>query len=70
MFLRRILLVAIIAGFVFSATGLCDGKSKAPLAPLEKKIVTLASAYLPKLDWPIRTGILVADDRAVGQPER
>lgn len=26
-------------------------------APLENKIVSLATAYLPKLDWPIRTGV-------------
>ena len=25
--------------------------------PLENKIVELATAYLPKLDWPIRTGV-------------
>ena len=26
-------------------------------APLENKIVELATGYLPKLDWPIRTGV-------------
>jgi hypothetical protein len=35
-----------------------DGKVWAEnFAPLEDKIVELATAYLPKLDWPIRTGV-------------
>ena len=47
-------------------------------APLEKKIVELASAYLPELDWPIRTGVhpesafalsqMLDYARAVGNP--
>ena len=35
-----------------------DGKKWAEnFAPLENKIVELAMGYLPKLDWPIRTGV-------------
>ena len=36
-------------------------------APLENKIVELATAYLPKLDWPIRTGVHPDSAWALGQ---
>ncbi len=36
-------------------------------APLEKKIVVLAKAYLPKLTWPIRTGVHPDAGWALGQ---
>ncbi|MGI9239259.1 MAG: DUF2891 domain-containing protein [Verrucomicrobiales bacterium] len=37
------------------------------LAPLEQKIVSLAKAYLPKLDWPIRCGFHPESAFALGQ---
>ena len=45
-----------------------DGNNWAKnFAPLENKIVELASAYLPKLDWPIRTGVHPDSAFALGQ---
>jgi len=46
-----------LAAELHSWEGDPDGEAWAEnLAPLEQKIVELAQAYLPKLDWPIRCG--------------
>ncbi len=39
----------------------------ADLGPLEAKIVALAKAYLPKLDWPVRCGFHPESSFALGQ---